>query len=592
MGTPHEGCTRIAFVGGGPRGLSALEFLYSTLALAAPSLIVHSIVFEPNAHPGSGPNYAPDQFSGSLLNLPEREIDIPARNEISLGKEVIAGFPSYKEWAGVDDSEDEGRKADVYPPRARLGEYLQSRFNSLVVPLERSGRLTIIDSEVRQIRQDVSGGGYRIVHARGSIESVDEVVLAVGHQPTEPDETMQAWAQHAIENPACSLIMAPYPLEDFIHDSSRVDGATVALRGFGLSMIDVVKGLTEGRGGEFKVMDERLRSMEYKPSSLEPAKIVPFSLDGLPMAAKPLTHRIDERYIPDAQLQEHFRLKCSELAQYGEGEEAYSQLLQLVSDIQGTVYLEVCPSAATSYSRSRLSELAKSWLNDEQFRHECIVDRDLPTAQAMKMFADMACGVDSPSLDYCLGQVWRHLQTIMFHSFSHSSVGLEFMQDLIALHERMKRYAYGPPVDNVRSLLALLDAGILDLMVVDDPDIRMSQDGWHFSEGNEQIVASMLIDTVLSSPDIQAVSTPLVQQLLDDGYLIALGDGLGASTQTGAVANRRAGHDDSPSLALLGRLAKGSILGTDSISESFGGEQREWAIRLVARLSQATTVST
>lgn len=592
MSTPRDSCTRMAFVGGGPRGLSALEFLYSALALEGPSLVVHSIVFEQGAHPGSGPNYAPDQFSGSLLNLPEREVDIPARDEISLDEKVIAGFPSYKEWAGVADSADEGRRVDIYPPRARLGQYLQSRFNSMAVPLEQSGRLTIVESEVLQIRQDGVGGGYRIVHAGGVIEAIDEIVLAVGHQPTEPDEIMQAWTQHANQNDACSLIMAPYPLEDFIHDTSRVNGATIALRGFGLSMIDVVKGLTGGRGGEFRVMDERLRTMEYKPSNLEPAKIIPFSLDGLPMAAKPLTRSLDERFIPTAQIQAHFRQTCTELARYGEGEKAYSQLLQLVSDILGTVYLEVCPSVATSYSRSRLSELANSWLNDDQFRHECIVDRDLPTAQAMTMFADMACGIEPPSLDYCLGQVWRHLQKIMFHSFSHSSVGLEFVQDLIALHERLKRYAYGPPVDNIRSLLALIDAGILSLMIVDDPDIRMSPDGWHFSEGRNRIVASMLIDTVLASPDIQAVSTPLVQQLLDEDYLIALGDGLGASTQMGAVADRLDNPEGPLSLALLGRLAKGSIIGVDSINESFGVEQREWAVRLVKRLSKTKGMST
>ncbi len=591
MSTPHEGCTRVAFVGGGPRGLAALEFLYSTLALAAPSLGVHSIVFEPSAHPGCGPNYAPDQFSGSLLNLPEREIDIPARNEISLGEDVIAGFPSYKEWAGVDEGKDQGRQVDVYPPRARLGQYLQSRFNSMAVLLEQSGRLTIVESEVLQIRQDAVGGGYRIVHESGVMEAIDEVVLAVGHQPTEPDESIQAWRQHAHENPACNLIMAPYPLEDFIHDSSRFDGATVALRGFGLSMIDVVKGLTEGRGGGFKVMDEHLRTMDYRPSTVEPARIIPFSLDGLPMAAKPLTRSLDERFIPNAPLQAHFRQMCSELAQYGESDEAYSQLLQQVSDIQGAVYLEVFPSAAASYTRSRLSELANSWLQDDQVRHECIVDRDLPTAQAMAMFADMACGVKPPSLDYCLGQVWRHLQKIMFHSFSHSRMGLEFMQELIALHERLKRYAYGPPVDNVRSLLALNDAGILSLKVVDDPAIRMSPDGWHFSEGDDEVVASVLVDTVLSSPDIQAVNTPLVQQLLGEGYLLAHGGGLGASTRSGAIANRRDEHACQPSLALLGRLAKGSILGTDSITESFGDEQREWAVRLVRRLSTSNRMS-
>ena len=57
------------------------------------------------------------------------------------------------------------------------------------------------------------------------------------------------------------------------------------MKGIGLTFIDAVLSLTEGRGGTFERMpDGRL---SYRASGGEPATILPFSRSGLPMAPKP-----------------------------------------------------------------------------------------------------------------------------------------------------------------------------------------------------------------------------------------------------------------------------------------------------------------
>ncbi|MGQ7844158.1 FAD/NAD(P)-binding protein [Granulosicoccus sp. 3-233] len=578
---------RVAIIGGGPRGLAALESLCSALTDSALAARMQVILFEASTYRGSGPNYAPDQFSGSLLNLPERELDIPPRADMRIARQVVAGFPSYKKWADADHAEGGNQRVDRYPARARLGHYLQSRFNSMALPLESAGWLTIVESEVLQVRWDATVECHVIEHAAGAVARVDEVVLAIGHQPTAPGKDMRAWMQHADQHPDCRLVTEPYPLESHMRDESIAPGCTVALRGFGLSMIDVVKGLTEGRGGRFVVADDDRRTMIYEPSGREPGRIAPFSLDGLPMAPKPLNRHLDDCFRPGSLQEQFFEKQCSILAEHGEGKRACRQLINLISHIQVAVFLRVRPDVVDHYSPSRLFDIAVSWLRDEDYRHELIVDRDLPAEHGMQLFIDMACGLEPPGFDYCLGQVWRHLQKIMFRAFSHSSLSVEAISDLVELHERMKRYTYGPPVDNAQCLLALLRSRHLTFAFVDDPETRLVEEGWELVKGADRMLATVMIDTVLSSPILSKVGTPLIRQLLDEARLIPLSESLGASTREGSVAVQGEALSASPPVALLGRLATGSILGADSITESFGHEQREWAGQLIKRVLES-----
>lgn len=72
------------------------------------------------------------------------------------------------------------------------------------------------------------------------------------------------------------------------------------------------------------------------------------------------------------------------------------------------------------------------------------------------------------------------------------------MAGLIALDERMKRYTYGPPVASMQQLLALVDAGMLNLTVVNNPAITLTDQGWELKVNDVVVVADVMIDTVPS----------------------------------------------------------------------------------------------
>lgn len=61
--------------------------------------------------------------------------------------------------------------------------------------------------------------------------------------------------------------------------------------GFGLTCIDAILALTEGRGGQFEAVDSG--KLTYTSSGKEPDRIFPFSRTGLPMV--PRTGKADDK---------------------------------------------------------------------------------------------------------------------------------------------------------------------------------------------------------------------------------------------------------------------------------------------------------
>lgn len=577
----------IAVIGGGPRGLAALEYLHESLAVSSLPFEVKTVLIEPFPFPGSGPVYAPGQTPGNWLNIPQRLVDMKARADLSCQPGVIPGFASFQDWAEQEGASSDQSRVDLYPQRAMLGKYLTARFHSLADALVERDRLTIMSTEVETM--DFGENRVTITCADDTSLEADEVVLTVGHQPVEPDESMVRWRSYSEQQPRLTLLPDPYPTSSIIENPSIHSQSTVAIRGFGLAMIDVVKGLTEARGGKFAVTDEQTRSMSYTPSGQEPLEMVPFSLDGLPLVPKPVNASVDRSFEPDRLQRQEFEDECRRIAAtQGDTVNPLHELMNSIADIQASQFLALGKDARThSLSFEQLRSLARNWLADAAFEHDLIVSKKSSAVATMRAYSRMACALEPCSFDYCQGQVWRHLQSIMFRCLSHTSLGADAVSDILGLHERMKRYSYGPPVDSTQRLLALNESGLLSFAVVDDPDIELTANGWNFHADQRSVCADVMIDSVLASPDLKKVSSPLVRQLRNDQRLVPFAESLGARTTSDGRAVSPV-QDTSVPLAILGRLAKGSLFGTDSLTESFGQRQRDWAESLADRLSNRT----
>ncbi|MDF1872394.1 FAD/NAD(P)-binding protein [Vannielia sp.] len=505
---------RIAFIGMGPRGLGAAEAL---LALWPEAMIE---VFDPGMHPGAGPNFSPDQSPHCLLNLPLRNLDI-ARDGTLI--DDITGDP------------------ERFPARAELGQHLCQRFNAL--------GLTHHHRAVRDIQHDEASGGWMLSTPQGPEGPFAEVLIAPGQPRSHPDPQFSKWKAHAQEH-ALDLVPA-YPDRALLAVAKGWAGKAVGVRGLALSSIDVVRLLTLGMGGRFK-------AGRYLPSGMEPARIVPFSLNGLPPAPKPATATLDAGF--DATEAETARFEAA-LAEALDSP-AEPPLAMICAALEVPVERITGDRAAT-----------RDWLAAERENPGSQEDRAAP--EVLRGLIAMADGSASASPGYVAGQVWRKWQDALRKGFNPRDVAPEIAQAVTGFDDGMKRFSYGPPLTSATELMTLIEDGRVDMRAVDDPDIVTGPDGWRLCNDEDRVEVAAMVDAVLPSPDLSIVSDPLIARLRDRGVLVPLAEGLAAKTEPDGQVQ--------PGLSVLGRMAYGSVIAVDSLHDCFGAAAQRWAEGVCAR---------
>ncbi|MFI6651576.1 FAD/NAD(P)-binding protein [Streptomyces sp. NPDC050529] len=132
-----------------------------------------------------------------------------------------------------------------------------------------------------------------VVTSGGGRHLADEVVLLTGRSHHAPQRTRagrrlartaaRAGARH---------IPHPYPMDRELGPGHCGREAVVGCAGMGLTAIDTVLHLTEGRGGRFEAAPGG--GLVYRPSGTEPAGIVAFSGSGLFPYARPDNHKASD----------------------------------------------------------------------------------------------------------------------------------------------------------------------------------------------------------------------------------------------------------------------------------------------------------
>jgi len=571
----------LAIVGGGPRGLSALESMYGCLSSSGNFKAIRTILFEKEELPGAGPVYSLEQLDTNWLNVSERGLTIPPRVEIHNESIVIPPFASYQNWAGYNVSKTNKQERDKFPLRSTLGKYLNERYQSIASVLVAADLLEIVKGEV--IRADWEKNEFKIVINDGREYMADELVLTIGHQPTRNSEQLSTWLKYSGSNHSVVLKVSPYPVKDILKSKKSHVDSVVGLRGFGLAMIDVMRALTVGLGGAFRVVDEDTQEMKYVKSGNEPAKIIPFSLDGLPMAPKPLNLAIDELYFPTDTEKKDFQDAISHISKRGEAK-SHTFLIAAITPITCRVFFALGDKAyAHNLKETAISEIIRLWLENPDYEHELIVAKTNPTVTMVEEYVGMATSTVPVSLDFCIGHVWRHCQPSLYQATSYSNLKDEVIASIIQLDERLKRYSYGPPVASLQQLLALVRADVISLEYVNDPDIQTNSNGWKLANDEETVIVDFMVNSVLDAPKLLEVDSPIIHNFLEESLLKPIHGELGIETyKNGCVILD--GVEKQIPLAVLGRLAKGTLIGVDAILECFGERSKLWALGVIKRL--------
>lgn len=537
---------KIAVIGLGPRGLGALEALAQGLNGAGARIDLD--IFDPIADLGAGPNFSPDENALCALNIPAREISIEPRGE------------RHPRDPGFEDCLHDGSGPETFPPRAELGRYLRTRFR-LLERKAHDWRINHHRSTVRRVARDENGW---FVETEGErFGPYREVLLATGQTRTEPDEQLSRWQQHASER---SLDLLPaYPAARLLDAAQAWAGAIVAIRGLGLSTLDVVRLLTLGQGGRFE-------SGRYCRSGREPGRILPFSLDGHPPVPKPANAALDRQFDP-------MRDETSAF------EKAVSEALAVSPD---ACLERICRALVAPAERvlgiTGGSGDVEGWLEVERAAPGTQEER--APLDALRNGIEMADGRAPPSPGFVIGQLWRKWQSPLRRAFNPADTDEETAKALIGFDEGLKRYSYGPPVSTARELALLIDAGVVSLYAADDPDVLPVENGWRLVEDDVSVTATAMVDAVLPSPQLQTSTEPLITDLVRQGWIVPVSEGLGArTTADGQLVGSDGGVQTG--LCMLGRGALGSVIAVDSIHDCFGASSERWADGVMSRMGVA-----
>ncbi|WP_034092073.1 FAD/NAD(P)-binding protein [Streptacidiphilus albus] len=548
----------VCIVGAGPRGLSVLERLCANARVHPCPAEVTVHVVDPH-RPGAGRVWRTDQSRQLLMNTVASQVTVFTDDSVDIEGPIEPG-PSLYEWAralaaagargpapAVEACElrEAGALApDSYPTRALYGRYLQDAFERVVARAPAHVRVHV--HRCRAVALDDSlgpGGAQQVMLEDGTaLRDLDAVVIAQGHVPVRPSAQERRLSRFAQEQRL--LYVRPGNPADL--DLSRIaPGERVLLRGLGLNFFDHMALLTVGRGG---VLERGPRGrLRYRASGREP-RLHAGSRRGVPYQARGDNEKgAHGRHVPRL-LTEQLALRLRGASAGGGGLDFRRQLWPLIAaEVEGVYY------GAWLAERGRGGEregFERAYLAAGGRAGQVLARYAIPREEhwdwervarpgAGRRFADRAAfrawlldylrqDVDRARQGNVSGpvkaalDVLRDLRNEIRLAVDHGGLhGDSHREDLDGWYTPLNAFlSIGPPASRIEEMVALIEAGVLEVM---GPDMRVEPDpaGGGFravcAVPGPPVRARVLIEARLPEPDLRRTADPLLHRLLGTG---------------------------------------------------------------------------
>lgn len=535
---------KIALIGAGPRNLMALERLLAWYPrVQVSNLEIH--LFDPFGI--GGRVWQSDQPHELLMNSLAAKITLFTDHTIEMEGPVNPG-PTLLEWAqrsGITFiqaghyekanylvKEIGHLTSESYSSRALFGVYQDWFYQQLVQKAPEMVHIELHKTAVKTVKR-LTHHAYEL-RFDDSAETFDGVSMALGEGMSEPSSTEKELTHFANEHHLIYL-RTGYPSEQ-AYDSIPAQ-SSVLLRGLGLNFMDAMIMLTTHRGGKFHRQKDD--TLVYEPSGKEP-KIYAGSGRGFPYHARGFDQKAVGETRPLYFLSNQLVAHMIENQEQMSGQEF---LNDIYSDAACTYYTKLVAQKYTGISAHEFEQafqndpLSKEVLDDYGIAEEDRLDWEAlahPDAFA-KTYADFQ-KVLLQYLDHDITEAkWgnktspfasamdtlRELRTNIRKVVTYKLISDEdYAKYILGGFNSFNSFlAVGPPILRLEQLLALIKAGVIEIL---GPQLQLETSGNEFVAYSKRypehkVAVKSAIEARLAPVDIRISRNELIQNLLETG---------------------------------------------------------------------------
>ncbi|SHI49444.1 FAD-NAD(P)-binding [Mesonia phycicola] len=576
----------IAIIGFGPKGLFALERLIANLQSTKSKKRVHIHIYNRTSFFGSGDVYRTDQPDYLLMNYANYNISFKNKEIPHL---QLPQLQEFLPWLTNKTNKTLEEIEYTYSSRKTVGEYLEYCLSMLLSNLPDNIRVTKHIATVVDIIP--TKNEYQINTDKVEENSVvKEIMLTTGH----------FWNRHQIKPSTNSkkYIDFVYPVQEKLQHILNTE--TVAIKGIGLTFIDVVLALTEGRGGKFIKSNNTIK---YIASGREPKVIYPYSRSGLPMIPrKGNTDKVTEfKFFTEDFVQQLLCKKSIDFQKdilpvikkeslfifYQTNFRNYNFDVELSDDLfPFKLQIEKFHQQYPEAQKFDCNFFINPFSNKETLSNKDIlpyinficdlVEENEETSPWLAVISSLR------NMSVLFSKIYRFggLSAMSHQKFDSQYFGL------------LNRLAYGPPVQNMRKIEALIKSKILDFSYARGSKIKENING-SFSIFNKK--STNYVDIHINATIPRAAKNQkrdgLFGKILNRGIISEFVNTNGTSYATGAVAINKKGQviDNqgkiNKHISCYGTPTEGITFDNDTLSNRKNNFSIYWAKHITEQLN-------